>query len=66
MRILMLIFLIMTTLDADAKPKYGLRQVAHKAKLNTLRKYASHGKHILKPYKRPTIIIKSDRYKQSD
>ena len=66
MRILMLIFLIMTTVDADAKPRYSLKHVAHKAKLHALRKYASHGKHILKPYKRPTIIIKSDRYKQSD
>ena len=56
----------MTALDADAKPRYSLKHVAHKAKLHALRKYASHGKHILKPYKRPTIIIKSDHYKQSD
>lgn len=56
----------MTALEADAKPRYGLRHVAHKAKLNTLRKYASHGKHILKPYNRPHIVVKHDKYKQSD
>jgi hypothetical protein len=66
MRILMLIFIIMITFNANAKPRYGLRHVAHKAKLNTLRKYASHGKHILKPYKRPHIVVKHDRYKQND
>ena len=66
MRTLLAIFLIMTALDADAKPRYNLRLVAHKAKIHTLRKYASHGKHILKPYKRPHIVIKRDNYKQSD
>ena len=56
----------MTALDADAKPRYSLKHVAHKAKLHALRKYASHGKHILKPYNRPHIVIKRDNYKQSD
>lgn len=66
MRMLVLIFLIITPLDAEAKPRYGLTHIAHKTKLHALRKYASNGKHIIKSYNRPKIVIKHDNYKQND